>query len=90
MEDIKSLLKKNRPAVSDSTIKTYSSIVSNLYKKVSGLTSLDGAIEFFEKNPKKVIEYLKDVPSSSRKTTLASLVVLCEKKEHLNMLTIGI
>jgi integrase len=81
MEDIKSLLKKNRPAVSDSTIKTYSSIVSNLYKKVSGLTSLDGAIEFFEKNPKKVIEYLKDVPSSSRKTTLASLVVLCEKKE---------
>lgn len=80
MEEIKSLLKKNRPAVSDSTIKTYSSIVSNLYKKVSGSTNLDNAIEFFEKHSKDVMSYLKDVPSSSRKTTLASLVVLCEKK----------
>ena len=36
MLSIKAVLKNNRPNLSDSSLKTYNSLLSNLYKKVYG------------------------------------------------------
>lgn len=86
MEELRKQLKENRPKISDSSIRTYSSIVSNLYRYMNDdlHKSLDGALEFFEKNPKKVLEYLKDKEGSKRKTILAALVVLTGHKENVS------
>ena len=81
MDQIKEQIQKNRPKISASSIRTYSSIVSNLYKKVAEKDSLDGIKGYFESNVKKVLDFLKDVPSNKRKTILASLVVFSEGNE---------
>ena len=86
MEELRKQLKENRPKISDSSIRTYSSIVSNLFRYMHDdlHKSLDGSLEFFEKNPKKVLEYLKDKEGSKRKTILAALVVLTGHKENVS------
>ena len=80
MEHIKETIKKNRPNLSESSIKTYTSIVSNLYKYITKKKEVDDAVAFFTKHSKDVLAYLKDTPNSTRKTKLAALVVLCEKQ----------
>lgn len=86
MEELRKQLKENRPKISDSSVRTYSSIVSNLFRYMHDdlHKPLDGALEFFEKNPKKVLEYLKDKEGSKRKTILAALVVLTGHKENVS------
>jgi integrase len=81
MDNVKKVIKENRPKIADSSLKTYTSIVSNLYKKVAKNDKLEGALDFFTKNVKEVMAFLKDVPPARRKTTLASLVVFTEKNE---------
>ena len=81
MDNVKKVIKENRPKIADSSLKTYTSIVSNLYKKVAKNDKLEGALDFFLKNVKQVMDFLKDVPPARRKTTLASLVVFTEKNE---------
>lgn len=85
MEQIRETVKKNRPSLSDSSVKTYTSIISNLYKYMKKTQDVDGAVEFFSKHPKDVMEYLKDRDGSKRKTQLASLVVLTEKTPAVEM-----
>jgi hypothetical protein len=75
-KSIKDLLKENRPTLSESSLKTYNSILSNLYKKVFPDKQLDLA-KFSEH--KKFLNYLKDFDGSKRKTYLSALVVLCPK-----------
>ena len=70
------LLKENRPTLSESSLKTYNSILSNLYKKVFPDKSLDLG-KFSES--KKFLTFLKDYDGSKRKTYLSALVVLCPK-----------
>jgi integrase len=82
MDSIKETIKKNRPNISASSVKTYCSIVSNLYKYMKKTQDLDGCVEYLTKHPKEVLEYLKDKDGSKRKTQLASLVVLTEKHPH--------
>ena len=86
MEELRKQLKENRPKISDSSVRTYSSIVSNLFRYMHDdlHKPLDGALEFFEKNPKKVLEFLKDKEGSKRKTILAALVVLTLHKEDVS------
>lgn len=86
MEELRKQLKENRPKISDSSIRTYSSIVSNLYRYMHDdlHKSLDGALEFFEKNPTKILEYLKNKKGSNRKTILAAIVVLTGHKENVS------
>ena len=86
MDEIKKQLKENRPKISDSSIRTYSSIVSNLYRYMHDdlHKSLEGCLEFFLKNNKKVLEFLKDKEGSKRKTTLAALVVLTLHKPDVS------
>jgi integrase len=86
MDELRKQLKENRPKISDSSVRTYSSIVSNLFRYMHDdlHKPLDGALEFFEKNPKKVLEFLKDKEGSKRKTILAALVVLTLHKEDVS------
>jgi hypothetical protein len=72
---IKDILKKNRPNLGETSINTYSSIIKNLYKKLTQKDDYDEATHYFENNIENVMEFLKDIPPSRRKTTLASVVV---------------
>ena len=81
MEEIKEIIQTNRPNVSETSIKTYASIIKNLYMKMSNKTDIEKAQKYFERNHKKVIEYLKEKhPFQTRKTKLAALVVLLSDK----------
>lgn len=78
MKIISDKLKENRPNLSDSSLRTYNSILSNLYKKVYPDTELDLA-KF--QNQKKFLNFMKDIDGSKRKTYLSALVVLCPNCE---------
>ena len=82
MSDLKSLLqekiKENRPNLSSSSVKTYISILSNLYKKLNG----DGNIEWFERENNEILKYLDDKNDQTQKTTLSALFILTNLKEY--------
>jgi len=74
-------IRENRPNIAESSIKTYVSILSNLFYKGHERTEpIDLA---FFKNEKHIMELLEERPPSVRKTILASIVVL-NGKEHKN------
>jgi hypothetical protein len=77
MTSIADIIQKNRPHLSANSIKTYSSILINLWKrKHTGEVNLS----WFE-DQDAVLDQLKDVPPKNRKTILASLVVFCKDKK---------
>lgn len=79
MSNLKEILKERRPTLSESSIKTYTSILKSLHKKVFENE------EFKESNLEKsgeILEYLKDVPPNKRKTILSALVVLTGKDDY--------
>ena len=67
-------IKENRPNLSESSLKTYNSILTNLYKKV--YPDKEIVLSKFEDH-KKFMAFLKDMDGSKRKTYLTSLVVMC-------------
>lgn len=75
MTDLKEVIKKARPTLSDSSITTYNSILKNLYKKVFGDKDFD--LEDFEKSD-KILKHLEDTEPNKRKTILSALVVICK------------
>lgn len=79
MTDIKIILKEKRPNLSDSSIKTYDSIIRNLYKKVFKKSEID--LEDLN-NSDKVLEYLREIPSNKRKTILAAITVLTDNENY--------
>lgn len=80
MESVVDRLRNNKPKLTDSTLKTYSSILRNLYDRMDGKGAV---IPFFEKNLEKVIPVLKDDQKNVRKTKLAVLVSLFSDKPNL-------
>ena len=84
-EQISQTIKTNRPKLSASSVKTYVSILTNIFKAMHG-TGED--IKFFD-NDKDILEYLKDKPDQTKKTALSALFVLTKKEEYRTiMLTI--
>lgn len=81
--NLKEELKKLRPNLSDSSIKTYSSILRNLHKKVFENQEIEKS-NFNECS--RVLEHLKDMPPNKRKTILSALVVLTDKDEYRNVM----
>ena len=81
MDKLRDQIRENRPKIADSSLKTYASIISNLYKRVAKNDDVSKAFDYFSKNPKEVLTHLKEVDPSKRKTVLASLVVLTEPNE---------
>ena len=63
---------EKRPKLGASSIKTYISILSNIYKAMDG----DGGIDFYSENVKKILEYLETKPDPTKKTSLSSLFVI--------------
>lgn len=82
MDNVRKVIKENRPKIADSSLKTYTSFVVNLYKKVAKDDKLEKALDFFTKNTKEVMDFLKDVPPSRRRNIMSSLVVFTEKNER--------
>lgn len=76
--DIEKKLKENRPDLSDSSIKTYTSLLYNLYLKIFGEKPID------LNNFNKVNLISKKLPTNInvRKTYYSALYVLTEKQEY--------
>ena len=74
-EQISQTIKTNRPKLSASSVKTYVSILTNIFKAMHG-TGED--IKFFD-NDKDILEYLKDKPDQTKKTALSAPFVLTKK-----------
>lgn len=74
-------LRDNRPNISDSTVKTYTSLLSNMFYREH---PRDDPLEMsFFTNDKKIMSMLEDKSPTTRKTYLAAIVVL-NGKEHVN------
>jgi len=70
---IEQIIKTNRPTLSPNSVKTYVSILNNLYKKMRPKS--DYMPEFFNTHPDEVIAFLHDIKSAKRKTILSALVI---------------
>ena len=66
-------LKQQRPNLSESSLRTYSSILFNLHKTMSGLNK---NIKWFEENIEPIVKHSADKNKSTRKSSLSALYVL--------------
>lgn len=80
---LKEILAERRSSLSKSSITTYNSILTNLYKKIFG----EGDIHLnnFEETD-KIINFLKDISPNKRKTILSALVVLTDNKKYRELM----
>lgn len=84
---INEFLKEKRPNISQSSLKTYESIIRNLYKQVfdKDIESKDDLNDFKTKS-KEVIDHLKSLEARKRKTRLAPLVVITDNKDYRELM----
>jgi hypothetical protein len=76
-DEIAKTIKEKRPKIGESSIKTYTSLLFNLAKKMNG-----NDMDFFHKNVEPILEHLKDVASNLRKTTLSALFIITNNDEY--------
>ena len=82
--DLIDVLKKKRPHLAESSLRTYKSILTNIYKKCF---PDDDEIDLKKfSDTKCIIDHLKDIPFNKRKTTLASLVVITDNDEYKKLM----
>lgn len=74
MDNLEQVIKKNKPNIAESTIKTYKSILKNLYYKHNDKDSKFD-INWFDKQD-NVIDILKDKEPSNRKTIIAAILTI--------------
>ena len=77
-KEIADKITANRPKLSASSLKTYVSILSNIYKAMKG----DGGIDFFSDDVKEILEYMDTKNDQTKKTSLSALYVLTKKDEY--------
>lgn len=82
--DISKVIRENRPNVTDSSIKTYSSILRSIFKNCYH-NDKEMTIGKFKHND-EIHEYLMQFPPAARKTKLAALVVLTGDNEYSKMM----
>jgi hypothetical protein len=83
--DLSKILKEKRPNVTDSTIKTYKSLLTNLYKSCFSKDD-EMTVKHFD-DDKVILPYLIELPVNTRKTKLAALIVLTGNKEYSKQMT---
>ena len=85
--DLTDVIKEKRPKLSDGSLKTYKSILTNIYKKCYPNDDIIDLKKFDDVDC--IMEHLKEVPFSKRKTTLAALTtcVLTIRKDAINHIT---
>jgi len=79
MNIIEETISKNRPNISKSSLKTYESILRNLYNKV--FEDEEYKIVNFDDDI-KILNFLKGLPVNKRKTILSALVVITDNKKY--------
>jgi len=79
---IKNKIKENRPAISNASVLTYSSLLKSMYMTQNDSVD-DMTIEWF-RNPKHIVKALEGKAPHSRKTSIASLIVLLGKSEDIS------
>jgi hypothetical protein len=75
-------LRKNRPNLTDSSLKTYSSVLRNVQKQMKN----EDGLSFFSDKDKDIIEFLKDKTPQTKKTTLSALFVLTKKNSYQELM----
>ena len=83
-EIISKKLREQRQKITDSSIKTYLSMLASLNKKLDGEKDL----QFFTKEHERIIKYIKDEVSSdqTQKTLLSALYILTDLKEYKELM----
>ena len=71
--NLKEYLTKEKPNLSASSITTYNSILTNLYKKVFDDMTIE-LKKFKETEP--ILKYLQDIPFNKRKTIFSALLLV--------------
>jgi len=79
MDEIMEIIKKNRPHLGANSLKTYKSILKNIYDKC--YDDKEYKLENFNKD-ESILKHLSDMPYNKRKTVLASLSVLTDNKNY--------
>lgn len=79
-EKIINILKENRPNITKSSIKTYESILRNLYNKI--YTDTDYDLDRFNIDSDLILKFLNTMPFNKRKTILSALVVVTDNKDY--------
>jgi integrase len=80
--DLTEFIKNKRPSLSASSIKTYNSVLTSLYKKVFDYSKGDKIDTDKFNETSKILKYLEELPPNRRKTILSALVVITDKKEY--------
>jgi len=83
--DLADLIKEKRPKLSPNSVKTYKSILTNIYRKCFPNDD-EMQIKKFD-DTECIMDHLKDIPFNKRKTTLAALVVITENKDYTKLMT---
>ena len=76
--EIKNLIIKKRSHLSPQSVKTYTSILSNLYKNIFGLDYDESNFD----DTKKILHYLQNLEPNKRKTILSALVIITDKESY--------
>jgi hypothetical protein len=78
---ITEVLRVNRPNLSTSSLKTYSSVLRNLQKNMKG-----EGIEWFSENVTSILDYLKEKTAQTKKTSLSALFVLTKEQRYKDVM----
>ena len=75
-------IREKRPNLGASSVKTYVSILSNLHKN---LKASNEDLDWFDKEEKEIMEFLKEKPSQTRKSVLSALFVLTGNEAYRDL-----
>jgi len=84
MPDLKDTIKEKRPNLSPTSIQTYNSILTNLYKRVYGDYETIDPAKF--NDDEKMLRFLKIQPPNKRKTILSALVIITDNKKYRELM----
>ena len=82
-QEIAEKVKSNRPKLSASSLKTYISILTNIYKAMNGQGD---KIDWYTDNIKNILEFLESKNDQSKKTSLSALFVLTGMQEYRDVM----
>ena len=80
---LRKLIEKMRPNISDTSITTYNSILTNLYKKVFKTKDIEP--KHFN-DTKQILQYLQDIPYNKRKTILSALYIITNNEKYKTLM----
>jgi hypothetical protein len=83
MSNLKEYIKEKRPNLSATSVKTYDSILRNIYEKTFGDKDID--VSKFDDN-EKIWHTIRLLPANRRKTILSALVIITDNKFYRDMM----